>query len=360
MKSFTLSCLFLLFVSATPVRAEEGSTKGDERGGETPAPQSGADSGTTKEAPAPTPAAPAAGKPAVAPPATSAAQATPATPATAPPQPNFATGAAQGPAAAALGPTAKAPLAEVEDEDEAELRREDDPDGVAKAPRKRPSHRCTKFCERRCKGTHHRLTLMVGGMVFPVTDPTWAITDSRSSVSQPWAAVEYWLHPRIGISVSGGQLRSDGYLMAGEEQAATDWEGQGQRFDVEFALGQVDVAARVVITPPEMPLRFFARAGGGFWYGSVVVSTEASQVRLDETKGMGAAPYALVGGGMELTLPRRRGDHLLPLVPGLLFEGGARLGGGGVEKGAPSINFDNLGRLDLGAPYFRMGVSVAL
>lgn len=279
--------------------------------------------------------------------------------------PATAGGSVAGPASSTPPPAsstapAGSPFDETDElEDGAKEREEHDHSATAEsnAPAKRGKHCCSRECAKGCaKRTHHRLTFMLGGALLPMNDASWSLANGPQQTSQGFVAVEYWPHARIGVQLSGGSTRVRGYVDRGDGEYSSDGG-----FDLEMGLGQIDLSARVIPTPVDLPIRAFARAGGGLWYGLTRLSLDSYGTRsLDVIEERGAAPYALVGGGVELGSPRRLKKRLLPAAAGLLIEGGLRLGGGGEEKAAPSIAFGDLGRLDIGAPYLRIGVFLAI
>lgn len=196
------------------------------------------------------------------------------------------------------------------------------------------------------KGRYIGLALSLGGGRIAAFDEGYQdLTDAEQIPFGSWG-IDLWVMPRLSVSLSG---------VIGQQQSVNlaDADGLGS-LRIDPRVTGMDASVRFVPTPPALPIRPFVRAGGGFYRVHVSVTDPSSTDNLRQRDVRAATPYALLGAGVEITSPHRVRDVQLPFAAGILFEGGARLGGGGTVPAAPSVDLGSLGNLDLGPWYFRV------
>ena len=352
-----MKALLLLLLLTTPAwgqDTDEPSEAGESDEGEesTPdAPPSESKPAPSEAGPAPSEAEPtpaeagptpseAAPAPAEAGPAPSEAAPAPAEDAPAP---------SEAPAEAAPAPTVwTPPPAEAVPEPPRPPVLEDDPidepeshDGYVKARKRARKARLEAAAKR---GIPAYFVVFVGGADVSVFDEGLLRWQDAPSLSAFSSSLDVYLHPRIAASVggSGGAWRQTGI------------QGDTERVDFAVRTGSLDAAAKVVFTPPYWPVRPYARAGGGVRFAAVAISHGGENI--DQRFAEGAAPYATVGLGVELTTPRVIQTIEIPWGIGFRIEGGAQLGGGGSTPATPSVDLGEFGRLDLGPLYVQGGL----
>ena len=190
------------------------------------------------------------------------------------------------------------------------------------------------------------LGLSIGGARHAMLDEGWQdLTGSEQLESFHWS-LDVALMPRLAVSVGGAMTRRHTIRISGGDAS----------MELRPQVSALDVSARFIPTPPSFPVRAFLRAGGGFLRVHAEAADPGVSSNLRQQDHRGAAPYALVGGGLEVMSPHRVKDAVLPLAAGFSFEGGARLGGGGAVVAATSVDLQELGRLDLGPWYVRVSL----
>ncbi len=334
------SFLLILLLIAGPAWAQDGDaepsgeadeapeTEGDKpaetEGEAEPAPSTGSPETDAKPAPGPAPTA-------------EPSEAAPATEVWPPTEPEPVREAVpEPPRRAAAEPD------ETEAEIEAEGKEDDGLSGYKKA-RKRARKARLELAAKR--GIPAYFVVHLGGSNVSVFDEGLLRWQDAPSIAGFSSSLDVYLHERIAVSVGGSvsEWRETGINAPGAD-----------RVSFSVRTGAIDGAAKLVITPPYWPVRPYVRAGGGVRLAAVRIEQGGDNV--DKRFAEGAAPYATVGLGVELTTPRIIYGVNIPWGIGLRFEGGGQFGGGGTTPAAPSVDLGDFGRLDLGPLYFQGGL----
>jgi hypothetical protein len=161
-------------------------------------------------------------------------------------------------------------------------------------------------------------------------------------------AVDVFPHERIGIGVAG--------TLGGWRKVVIANAPDTTGINLETRTASLEAAAKVVFTPPYLPVRPYLRGGGGARIAVIAVEGATRNDRLAKRWHEGVAGYGLVGFGIEVTTPRIWDEVEVPWAIGLRLEGGLEIGGGGDVVMAPSVDLGTAGRLDLGPAYVDVGL----
>jgi len=200
-----------------------------------------------------------------------------------------------------------------------------------------------RIAERPMAPAYLGVAFSLGGARLAMLDEGWQELTSQEQLETFHWALDVSLLPRLAISVGGAATTRHSIGAAGGDSY----------LELRPRISSLDVSARFIPSPPSFPVRAFVRAGGGFLRVHVEAVDTATGGNLRQRDHRGAAPYALLGGGVEVISPHRVRGKVLPMAGGFSAEAGARLGGGGVVTAAPSVALDDLGSLDVGPWYFQ-------
>ncbi len=189
-----------------------------------------------------------------------------------------------------------------------------------------------------------RFQIWWGGGFTNVADPGWGTISSDDILNAFQMGVELFPHERIAGSFAFSV--SPWYYGAPDSTNAAETQSRW---------GTLEGSAKVIATPPTLPVRAYGRVGAGAWVGEVDID---GGDLIDHREFNAGAGFLLVGLGGEFTSPRRIRYKDLRFGGGLFVEFGARLGGGGDEVAAPSLDFGKPGRMDIGPWYYRAGALV--
>lgn len=203
-----------------------------------------------------------------------------------------------------------------------------------------------------------QLSLFLGGQKVFVQDPGWGLVSPQDSAEAFAGEFTVWLHPNIGAAV--------GWSDTGEATRTVEYYEpiEGGSLRVDSRVRHVDFGVRGALAPEWLPVRPVARAAFGLRGVDVTVVDSNVSGNLRGREESGIAPFARLGGGIEVLTPRHVGKDWrdkgavrdLRWAIGVSIEGGVDLGGGGEIAAAGSVDLGDLGRLDLGPGWFRAGV----